>query len=169
MKKILITAFILVTLPSILGSFTIHNIRCPGSETWNPTFGPSALLTPGGAVDIALNKNGFSLQAGIVLHSLYQAWPPWSNADRAFTFHAGIGLVLIDIGYSRMVLSSGESAHGWHLCLGIPIPLRIGHSDAFEREFVKLYWRPTWVYFASGYEVFHEVGLSLRFKIMLEK
>ena len=33
-------------------------------------------------------------------------------------------------------------------------------------DFLKLWYRPAWVSFRAGYEVFHEIGLSYRFKIM---
>ena len=152
----------------------------PGLDKWSLTVGPSLSANTAGdaahgpalGFDIAINWSPvFSFQTGVTTTLLrHTGRPAWNEAKTAFTQHISASLLFLEAGYSRMMLSSGKAANGWHFCLAIPWPLvdTEPRRGPFEADIIQLYWRPTWIYFPSGYEVFHEIGIAYRFRTMLE-
>lgn len=153
---------------------SFNNFHIKEIENWNLTLGPalggiagSALRGPGLGGGIALNKYGFSAQAEFFFFAPTDGGPFLGEARTAATLHLGLSFLIFSGGYSRMRLSSGTAAGGWHLGLEFPLPLTRGRRDSLMR-FLRLYYRPTWIRFPGGREVFHEIGIGLRFRILLE-
>ena len=170
-------ASVLLLLPlSAPGMFnpSFNNIHIKELEYWNLTLGPtlsytagSTLHGPGIGGGIALNKLGFSLQAEFTITRNEDGTVPYLDAASSSILHLGASFIFFEGGYSRMRLSSGLTANGWHLGLEIPLPLSRDENSLMR--FLRVYYRPTWISFPGGREVFHEIGISLRFRIMLEE
>lgn len=155
--------------------FQMNNIRIPELEDWNLTLGPAAGYVAGPALrgpalgaGIACNKLGFSLQFDITALLARESSTAFADNSGALSLHAGIGAVFFSGGYSRMWLLSGKAVNGWHLCLDIPLPVFRKYHGVDLKKFCKLYYRPSWLYFQGRREVFHEIGIAIRWRFMLE-